>query len=297
MKKIFYLFISLIIFLGIDYVLSKTKIPVNEKHYLLGFKNFQSMAEDTKGQKRIILVGGSSLAWGVSAEALTGKLGIITLNSGIHAGVGFMHFMEIIKDVVDKENDILLFSPEYGLVSNDSFFSRSKEYCYISLYVKNNYPLKCIGYSLNLLSRVFPVIDMEQNEYNNDGFNNFGDFVFRIAGKNMVGKMNNEDICSKINISELTYSYIPYMNRLKNTGYRIIYIPNFIPKVTCQNLNIIRNFHNQLFNEFGIKGHKNQALLFDEKYFYNSANHLTKEGIRLKTKIFEKQLLTYLNNI
>lgn len=298
MKKIVLLIIGLGIFIGIDYFLSKTQFPVNQSHYLLGFDKFMSTARNTKGKQRIILVGGSSLAWGVSAERLSSSLEILTLNSGIHGGIGFMHFLELIKDVIDKKKDILVFSPEYSLISNDSVFSRSKEYCFISLYVNKTYPLKCMGYSINLISRVFPILDIEQSDYRNDGFNKYGDFIFRRAGVNMVGKFNSYDeICSQINILDLKNSYIPYVRGLEKKGYNIIYIPNFIPRSTCKNEKKVNQFHKLLFNEFGINGFEKATLLFNENYFYNSPNHLTINGVLTKTLIFEKQLQSYFNNL
>ena len=286
--------ICLIAIIFIDFALTKTSVPVNKNSYLLGFDKFRSHAARTVGQKRIILFGGSSLGWGVSAKELTAKLGILTLNSGIHAGIGYTHFLKTMEDVIDKEKDLLVFSPEYSIVSEDSKFSRSNEYCEITIFVRRLYPLKCIGYSLNKIFKIIPVLDRVNAEYKYDGFNEFGDYTYRIKGQNMIGLLGKDYRCSGWKLSDLHKNYIPYMKELESIGYRIMYVPTFLPKTTCRYSEKIENFHSALIENFGVMALKNAKLLFDEKYFYNSAYHLTNEGITLKTKIFEENLKLFM---
>ena len=110
MKKLLTLLFSIFVVISIDYVIP-TVFPLTSKdNYLLGFRNFLNIANETVGQERIILVGGSSLGWGVSSEVLSDNLEILTLNSGIHAGVGYRNFFRNIEDVLDKEHDLIVIS-------------------------------------------------------------------------------------------------------------------------------------------------------------------------------------------
>lgn len=290
MKKIVTLFTAFLILVIIDFVLSRSSIPVNERGYLMGYKNFHDHALQTKGQKRIILLGGSSLGWGVSAKDLTEKLGVLTLNAGIHADVGYRGFFYNAKDVLDKGHDIIIISPEHSLPSGDSVWSRSKEYCEIALFVLGQYPVKCIGYSLTKLSKIFPVRDQKSGDYFFSGFNNFGDYIFRQKGVDMVGKIKENESCKKIIIDDLVNQYVPFYRDLKSEGYRIFYVPNFVSNTGCRSERLLEAFHRIMFDEFGIPGFKESKQIYDEKYFYNTGYHLTNEGVSLKTEIFARHL-------
>ena len=294
MRKLIYLALSLFFVIGLDFGLSKTNLPVNEKSYLMGFKNFRVLAKETLGQKRIILVGDSSIGWGVSAKELTSRLGMLTLNSGIHAKVGFRGFMRNIYDVIDKDNDLLVFSPEYSIVSEDSSFSRTEVFCEITNFVVRTYAFECVGYSLAKMLRVIPILDRGQGDYKSDGFNEFGDFVFRSIGRNMVGKSSEVDTCSGWEISDLEDKYIPYMKELDSIGYSIVYIPNVLSEISCKDPEKVRQFHKVLFTEFGIKGFEDAQLLFEERNFYDTPYHLTTEGVKMKTNFFMEQLNSFL---
>jgi hypothetical protein len=296
MKKFIYLTVSFIILIGLDIGLSKTTLPINQFFYLLGFEKFRSHAEETIGQKRIILVGGSSLGWGVSAEKLSMELGVLTLNSGIFAGIGFKNFIRLIEDVIDKDNDILVISPEYEIVSEFSRFSRNADFCYISVYVGHTYPLECMGQSLNQIFRVFPTIDRSDPDYIRAGFNDFGDYVYRRTQKMNIDYELNSDYCSTWTLADLRNIYIPYIRDLQSHGYNVIYIPNFLLEGSCRETEKISQFHQALFDEFGVRGFEEPQLEFNELFFYNTRYHLTNEGVEMKTKVFENQLRSYLAN-
>ena len=259
----------------------------------MGFEKFVKKAKETKGQRRILLVGGSSLGWGVSSKTLTKNLGILTINSGIAAGVGYTNYMRNIEEYIDKEKDLLVFSPEYGMNLRNVIFRRSKEFCEISLYTRNSYPVDCIGYSLNRLFRLRSHFSRALKEYRRDGFNEYGDYVYR-KEKSKIEKFG--DICKSMNISGLEKKYVPYLKKLQSKNYKLIYIQNVIPESNCINKEELKEFHQILFKEFGVKNIKNTQLLLKEQYFHDTVYHLTEEGTKIKTKIFEKNLKNYLLN-
>lgn len=301
MKNLISLIFSILVVIAIDYAIPSIFPLTSKDNYLLGFKNFRNTANETVGQERIILVGGSSLGWGVSSEVLTKNLEIITLNSGIHAGVGYRNFFRNIEDVLDKENDLIVLSPEYSIVSDGGYLGRSDEFCFIAIYVRSTYPIDCVGYSISSLAEISPILNrnksaIDTDEYISGGFNRFGDYVYRIEGVNMNGKMENEDICSGWKIEDLSKKYIPFVNSLISEGYEIVYVPNFIPEKACKDVEKVNHFHSVIFKKYGIQSFDEQKLFFDEKYFYNTAYHLTEEGVDLKTSIFQSQLRHYLKN-
>ena len=293
MKKLYALLISIISIIFIDYLLSKTDIPIDSDAYLLGFEQFANKAKDTKGEKRIILVGGSSLGWGVSSKTLTENLGVTSINSGIHARVGYKNFMRIINKYIDKENDLLVFSPEYDTNFRVPTFPRSKEFCEISLYVNKTYTFDCIGYSLSRLFLVRTHLKLNNGDYRRDGFNDYGDYIYR---QKKAMKNNFDDPCKAVNIRDLKTKYIPYLKNLQSKNYSLVYIPNFIPSSSCSKKGEVKKFHQNVAKHFGVDNIDNAQLFFKDKYFYNTSYHLNEEGIKVKTRIFEDNLKKYLLN-
>ena len=292
MKKLYLLIIFFLLSVVVDFGLAKTNLPINKHAYLMGFENFWRKALDTKGENRIILLGGSSLSWGVSAKNLTKNVGVLTLNSGIHASVGFMHFIKNVEDAVDKNMDLIVISPEYSIIDGDSFFSRTKEFCEIALYVRRSFPLECIGYTSAKLLGILSTIDRFSGEYRRDGFNDFGDYINRKQGKNMIGK-TVDDVCDGWTIKDLESRYVPFMKKLERRGFRLLYVPTFVPANACKSPEKVKKFHKILKENFGVKQKENVQLLFDDKYFYDTSYHLTHDGVNLKTKIFEDHIKSY----
>ena len=300
MKKLLFLFFSIFVVIAVDYAIPTVYPLTSRDNYLLGFENFRNTARKTIGQDRIILVGGSSLGWGVSSEILTQNLGILTLNSGIHAGVGYRNYFRNIEDVLDKEHDLIVISPEYSIVSEGGDLGRSDEFCFIAIYVRGAYPVDCMGYSLSSLAKISPILNRnksasDSDEYIRNGFNRFGDYVHRVDAIDPNWKFDSSDRCSGWSMSDLTNKYIPFIDNIVSDGYEVVYIPNFLFEKFCRDPAKAENFHNVLFNKFGIQGFDESKLLFQENLFYNSPYHLNFEGIKLKSEMFSNQLSRYLN--
>jgi hypothetical protein len=73
-----------------------------DKHRLL---------ERTTG-KRVLLVGGSNLAFGTDSLKLERELGLPVVNMGLHAGLGLRYMLDEVKPFLSKD-DIVIVVPEY----------------------------------------------------------------------------------------------------------------------------------------------------------------------------------------
>jgi len=73
-------------------------------------------AEQVKAPRRILLVGGSSTHFGLSAEELQEKLGIPVLNLGLHAGLGLDAIDKLVQDEI-RPDDIVILFPEHDLLA------------------------------------------------------------------------------------------------------------------------------------------------------------------------------------
>ena len=103
-------------------------------------------------------------------------------------------------------------------------------------------------------------------------------------------------MCKKINIEKLKSSYLPYYSQLKKDGFNVVFIPNVIPVSGCTQPELLDEFNKIVFKKFGISGYEDQKIILEDRYFYNSAGHLTREGVKVKTKIFTKQIKSYIDS-
>jgi len=286
---IIYVFSGILLF---DYLLIFIPYKHPKYDYLYGFKKFHEKAKLTKGDKRIILMGGSSLGWGVSSSLLSKKLDYLTLNSGIQWGLGYKKFIHNIEDVIDKKNDIIVISPEYEIFSLPE---KSQQYCFMQHFVVKTYKFKCSFYLLNyLFSKPNYFFNKNTSEYTYKGFNKYGDFIYRNK-KIKPYKIEKRKFDFEKNFNDLKYKYIPYIESLTQKGYEIIYIPNIIP-IGSTFETYTYQAHKELHNKFGVNNAPLTILKLDSKYFYDSDYHLTKEGVLTKTKMFESHIKKYLKN-
>lgn len=80
--------------------------------YFVAFADKLERLRDTPG-KRIIVVGGSGLAFGLDSGALEEDLGRPVLNMGLHAGMGIEFMLRHVLPHV-RRGDVVVVIPEYG---------------------------------------------------------------------------------------------------------------------------------------------------------------------------------------
>ena len=83
----------------------------NMQGYLAAFLDKEALLQITHGQ-RVILVGGSSVAFGYDSRVLAKRLGRPVVNMGLQGGLGIRFQLESIKPYL-HEGDIIILSPEY----------------------------------------------------------------------------------------------------------------------------------------------------------------------------------------
>jgi len=71
--------------------------------------------DNLKAEKspKIVLVGGSNLAFGMDSKTISEYYNMPVINMGLHAGIGLHFLLEGIKPYV-KKDDIILIIPEYS---------------------------------------------------------------------------------------------------------------------------------------------------------------------------------------
>lgn len=104
------LFIVLSLFIGLNiYVFSSSRVCSDA--YLASFLDKTALLDNTKSPK-IILVGDSSLAFGIDSSMIAEEFNMPVINTGIQGAVGLLYSMNSVKPYVG-EGDIVVLSTAY----------------------------------------------------------------------------------------------------------------------------------------------------------------------------------------
>lgn len=87
-------------------------LPANPESYNQAYVLKERLLETTSSP-RIILVGGSNVAFGFDSKMLEDSMGMKVVNTGLHAGIGLKFMIDDLFGYV-KAGDIILLCPEYN---------------------------------------------------------------------------------------------------------------------------------------------------------------------------------------
>ena len=117
LKKVsLFLLLSFTLFFLLKYIF----INREPKSFNSAFVDKLKILKTNKDKRKIVLLGGSSVGFGLSAELMEQKLGITTINLGHNAALGLVDFQSFIQKNLTPE-DIIVFSPEWHIYTQPDF--------------------------------------------------------------------------------------------------------------------------------------------------------------------------------
>ena len=129
---LFLLLQSFLILIGSIVWLSVPKSKYVEEDYLQSIVDNRERLRQMNGS-RIVLIGGSSLGFSVSARDLSAGLGRQVMNTGVHAGLGYVNQWRIYEKLLDPVKDIIILSPEYKLIAQGRKYTNTVSYTHLTL--------------------------------------------------------------------------------------------------------------------------------------------------------------------
>ncbi|WP_291034855.1 hypothetical protein [Dyadobacter sp. 50-39] len=73
------------------------------------------------GSPRIVVIGGSNVAYGLDSKRIQDALHIPVINAGLHASLGMKFYLTDVKPYI-REGDIVVVIPEYSQYYTDTFY-------------------------------------------------------------------------------------------------------------------------------------------------------------------------------
>ena len=256
-------------------------------------------------KKKIIISGGSNVAYGIDSKQFLNSFGIPTINFGTMVGLGpeiaFKNF-----DKLTGKNDTIIFCWEYETYL---FNRKNRNLNYLGMIegpqhkVKDNFPLwdkisLSLYFPIKLLR--FSTFSLFQNENKlreiykcHWEFDNYGNVLSNIgstANKDKKLESLNKTLINKIDIHEDLYIVMQNITEFSKsrsiqlfaTWPNLFKHPGYLTNEFVQeNYRTIRDF----WGRFGIPiiGDPNDAML-EKEFFYDSYYHPNKKGMKVRTE-------------
>jgi hypothetical protein len=275
--------------------------PPDFSSYNAAIIDKHSKLENTPGP-RIILVGGSNVAFGIDSEAIQNRFNMPVINMGLHAGQGLKFMLDDLKDNV-KDNDIILVIPEYeqfygcyGLYKGSPVLLDT-----LTVYPKGIRYLDDLSQIINVLDRTPKFLKDRWNRlttqsppshgpiYSRDAFNQYGDVISHLdqAPQDIT---HLELLPKGYAMIEIDGKVIDLLNQFainaNKKNAKVYFVHPCIPeKQYLENINAISTFQEYLLqtSDFQILSTPTNYV-YPQEYFFDTIYHLNSRGRLERTK-------------
>lgn len=253
---------------------------------------------------RLILVGGSNLAFGINSELIEEKLPLKVANLGLHAGLGLAFMVNEVSHQM-KKGDVVVLVPEYPLYLNsfapdidliqfaNELYPASKEYYQFN-------PKQALIAKFEKFKKFFdPDVYQIDSVFNRQGFNKYGDNTGHLDKKPLAHLIDRKAI-KPIEINSAVTLLNEFTAKCNTIGVKVLIDYPSYPKTEFVGKNKIRintldtqlriNLKNVVFLS------KPKKYVFDDSLFYDTIYHLGREGREIRTNLFIEDLENYLGN-
>jgi len=253
---------------------------------------------------KILLLGGSNLAFGVDSDQIQLSTKKNIVNMGLHGGTGLNFFFKLSEKYIYK-GDIVLCSPEYIYFTSDKFYGDSSlidtvyyvpEYGSLLLDVPQVYSIieKNIYRNNNIrkrgLKHLFDAPLFVKDIYYREGFNKYGDVVSYLnKPSKKLKKMNSLSGYDRSFINKL----IEFKRLVESKGAIFIFAyPCFPESQYNADSKIITSIHNSLVAANVARFISPKDFVFDENCFFDTSYHLNATCREKRTQL----LIDLINN-
>jgi len=251
------------------------------------------LAEEIIG-KKIILLGGSSVFFGLQAKLMTEELKIPTVNMGIHAGLEVDYLLHLGEEYA-KKGDIVVVSLEYMhylydgsngaqkinyVLSHDKTYFENLTYEKRISYMRSIKPFDSIpSYVVGKIKKAVQWDPFEMNKYG-DKIDNIGIMEGNIPAFDINKyKLDNKkgfdaiidfaEFCMKNDIKLIfLYQTISKHEKYFNDKEYLNFFKSIASFFKENNLLVLDNPY---------------SAMFTRKYIFNTENHLNNEGAKIRT--------------
>lgn len=261
--------------------------------------------KNVRGNK-IVVIGGSSVAFGLRSDILEEETGLPVVNFGLYANLGTKYMLDVAEDYI-REGDIVVIAPEQNSQALSKYYNAEAVWYSAdgNFGVLQKIDGKNVGEMAksflkftsgkfkNLVSGSKPKPD---GIYNIDAFNTYGDIGYQ-RDYNVMPDGYDASMPVSYARSVIQDDFIDYLNGYRNSlvrkGARVYY--SFCP-VNAQALaeddaQSVNDYYDYLTEklDFAVLGNPHTHIL-DKDWFYDSNFHLNSPGAIYHTTILAQEL-------
>jgi hypothetical protein len=262
---------------------------------------------------RIIVTGGSNIAFGIDSELMEKSLGLPVINHGLVVGLGVAPIKEL-KEYI-QPGDIIIISLEYyNFLDEVAFFGypnyladwiefSPKRFKYLPNPIGEmpNMTLIMLQRKVNRQINYYlygKTLEPMRDIYTGDQFNSHGDFI----GHLNIDPNNQPEIDSSaypITMLDEAYVFLADFNKYARTkGASVYYEPQPNRQSNCKTTgyNNLKRFYRTLQRESSIPVLTPlDQLCMPDEYFFDTPYHLNAEGRQFRTERLIENLKTALD--
>lgn len=300
MKKVYIIAILPLIFLLLYFFLGAFLVPSVYKDTFLGELSYKyEKLKSTKG-KRIVLVGGSSVAFGLDSASMEKNLeDYQIINFGMYAGLGTKVMLDLSESQL-KKGDIVILSPEQNNQTLSTYFNAAYMWQALDGNAKMLFSLKREEIEALIGELPYYATDkwkfyMQRKEprgsgvYRRNSFNEYGDIKYGLCEANVMqnGYDSNQMISfqDKMPDSKFIKMINDYTDKLQKRGVTVWYHFPPMNERAVQEQDQIDTYASQLQKKLHcyIIGTP-QKSIYEAGWFYDTNFHLNSSGKILNTK-------------
>ncbi len=257
--------------------------------------------------EKIVVVGGSSVAFGLDSELLEAYTGMPTVNFGLYAALGTKVMLDLSLAGIG-EGDVVVIAPELNSQTMSMYFSTETtlqaiddDYSLIRYIDFDNIPSLLSGMFRHVGNKVKLAIKGKpdpEGVYNSKSFNAYGDIVYERPSNTMelYYDPNTPIVLDESIVGEDFVDYLnEYIRRCRMRGAKVYF--SFCPmnelavgeQYTSEQL---RAFERMLDDKIDcdVISYVDDYIL-DAGYFFDSNFHLNDTGVKYRTLTLAKDIL------
>lgn len=246
---------------------------------------------------RIILLGGSNVAFGFDSKSIADSLDVCVVNYGLQAGVGLSLMMRDVSTFCRK-GDILVIAPEYEHFFGNAHGERTTLSVLSLLYPQvitrfdmDNFFVAAGGMTDAIAILMNPIFGKKEGENNSDykylssSFNEFGDETEHWLHSHDDFTFKQNSISGNFDF-EFFDDFTHLINDLKKDGIMIVIVPPSICEDFYTNnkseINLLTEKLSEADMAFAISP---ESMVFPDDKMFDSSYHLSKVGIDIRMEM------------
>ena len=238
----------------------------HERNFSLAYYRLKAL----KDSKKIVIIGGSSGAFGFNSRLIHEAFDLPVVNTCTHAMIGLRMQFETYKDML-RDGDIVILSPEYG-GEKERLYGGYNLLRILSSHLPEAYRklslrqwlfiYKFIGIH-NLGTSRHKDVEEYDDVYSANALNEFGDIEWERKHKDFIKNYNISGVMD----GELIDYYKYIRDYAKSKGIKLVFLPPPLMKYS-----------------------------FEDSLFFDTPYHMTQEGANIRTKAIIEDLHRLLND-